>query len=171
MEIWKRLKEYSEDYEVSSKGRIKSIKYGRDRILKTHITTRGYEEVCLRVSGKSKHLAVHRLVAKTFLPNLENFPEINHKDENRLNNTIENLEWCTRKYNMEYSKLHEKLRKAIIRINPVTNERRIYDCIVNVKLDGYDDSAVSKCCKGKRKMHKGYIWEYKVSDICITKMS
>ena len=107
-EVWKDIKDFS-NYEISNLGRIKSKeKYDSinrlkpEIILKTRITTNGYEGVSLTKEGKRYNKEIHRLVAETFIPNPENYPVVNHKDEDKLNNKVDNLEWCTISYNNSY---------------------------------------------------------------------
>ena len=122
-EIWRPIKGYENLYEISSRGRIKSVdryvkgRYGNLRfqkggIRKTTCNSRGYPAIALCKDGKYKMFNIHRLVAKAFIPNPDNLPEINHKDENKENNCVDNLEWCTRKYNMNYGttqyRIHNK---------------------------------------------------------------
>lgn len=107
-EIWKDVVGYESRYKVSSTGRIYSIRAGR--ILKTCISNKGYELACLRGDdGKRSQKTVHRLVATAFLDNPDNLPIINHKDENKLNNSVDNLEWCTFEYNNSYGKMENAL--------------------------------------------------------------
>lgn len=101
-EIWRDVVGYEGLYRVSSTGKVYSILAGR--ILKTCISNTGYELVCLRsVDGKRHQKTVHRLVATAFVPNPKGLPIVNHKDEDKLNNQADNLEWCTYTYNNEYS--------------------------------------------------------------------
>lgn len=105
-EIWKPVIEYEEYYEVSNLGRVRRTAssnphYNSDGILKPNIR-RGYYYVVLCVNNIHKSCNIHRLVASSFISNPDNFPYINHKDENKLNNRVENLEWCTAKYNTNY---------------------------------------------------------------------
>ena len=106
MEIWKPIKGYDGLYEVSNKGRIKSLNcynYKTPRLLKVSKRPDGYLSVRLSKNNKQTTKTVHRLVADAFLPNINNYEMINHKDENRANNNVDNLEWCTRAYNQNYS--------------------------------------------------------------------
>lgn len=122
-EIWRPIKGYENLYEISNHGRIKGVdryvkgRYGNLRFQKGHIrkatyNNRGYQAIPLCKDGKYKTFLVHRLVAETFIPNPDNLPEVNHKDENKENNYVDNLEWCTRKYNMNYGitqyRIHNK---------------------------------------------------------------
>lgn len=100
MEIWKTVKDYP-NYEVSNMGRVRN-KEGK--ILCFETTEKGYFRVDLTNNEGRKHFKVHRLVASAFIPNDNNFPQINHKDENKQNNTVDNLEWCTNWYNAHYDK-------------------------------------------------------------------
>ena len=124
-EIWKEIKGYEGLYQVSNFGRIKSLerivfggKWGKqkvsEKILKNCIGTTSYLKVCLNKNGKRKNFDVHRLVGIYFLENKNNFKCLNHKDEDKSNNFVFNLEWCTHKYNNEYNgrslKVAEKQR-------------------------------------------------------------
>lgn len=111
IEIWKDISGYEGKYQVSNIGRVKSLQrwsgtkyYNREQILKNHINKRnGYVYVYLTKNNKSKNVRLHRLVAKAFIPNPNDYDDINHKDCNRTNNNVDNLEWCTRSYNIKYS--------------------------------------------------------------------
>lgn len=107
-EIWKDIDGYEGLYRVSNHGRVKSFrkstKYGSpdEFILKSSVANNGYCQVTLYDNAKRKKFLVHRLVAQAFIPNPKNLPQINHLDENRTNNNVDNLEWCTAKYNNSY---------------------------------------------------------------------
>ena len=98
-EIWISI---DDRYSVSNFGRIKSSYANKEKILKPFKDAGGYLKVDLRSKGKRKTMSVHRLVALAFIPNPNNLPEINHKDKNKENNYVDNLEWCTAKYNCNY---------------------------------------------------------------------
>ena len=98
-EVWKKIPNY-ENYDVSNLGKIRNSKTSILR--KTSIFRTGYEMVVLFKNGKRKNCSVHRLVAEAFIPNPNNLPEVNHKDEIKTNNFVDNLEWCTRIYNENY---------------------------------------------------------------------
>lgn len=89
-----------DNYSVSNKGRVRNDKSGR--ILKLHTIPQGYFQAQLSKGGKVYHLLVHRLVAEAFLPNPNQFPIINHINEDKGDNRVENLEWCTYQYNLNY---------------------------------------------------------------------
>lgn len=115
MEKWLDIKDYEGYYQISSLGRVKSLKridrINRsidEKIRKTKLNNRGYEQVSLYKNGKSKYFLVHRLVAEAFIKNGNNFPQVNHIDENNQNNIVENLEWCTNKYNANFGSRIER---------------------------------------------------------------
>ena len=110
MEIWKDITGYENKYQVSNLGNVKSLDYinnlGKTKIgklLKYRISDRGYNSAMLYKDGKQKTYKVHRLVAFAFIENKHNKPYINHKDGNKLNNNILNLEWCTHKENVVHA--------------------------------------------------------------------
>lgn len=115
MEEWKviEIPEFQGNYEVSTLGRIRTIphkccdRFGRKRQVKEHIKAtrtnpKGYKMINIRYQGKFYTFGVHRIVAETFIPNPGNLPEVNHKDEDKANNSVNNLEWCTHQYNSAY---------------------------------------------------------------------
>lgn len=115
-EIWKDIKNYEGLYQVSNLGRIKSLDrldiYGRrvhGRILKPGKDHQGYLGIGLCKEGIRKSKRIHRLVAETFIPNPNKYLEVNHKDEDKENNAINNLEWCDRKYNGNYGTIKERI--------------------------------------------------------------
>lgn len=116
VEEWKPIKDYEGLYEISSNGRVKSLNYnktGREQILKPIKNRFGYLQIILNQNGKKKHFSVHRLVAQAFISNIENKPCINHKDEDKTNNKVENLEWCTVSYNNNYGTRNKQVSKAL----------------------------------------------------------
>ena len=115
MEEWKSIPGYEGLYEVSSYGRVKRLEgYDRfnrkivNKLLKPSYNTSGYYIVHLYNNGFMKSKLLHRLVAQAFIPNPDNLPEVNHKDEDRTNNSVENLEWCNRKYNCNFGTLQQR---------------------------------------------------------------
>ena len=124
-EIWKPVVGYEGLYEVSSYGRVRSldkyVKYKskgyrlhRGRILTGSISRCGYIMCHIRVNEVSKYYLVHRLVAEAFIPNLDNLSCINHKDEDKTNNCVENLEWCSHRYNNTYGTRKERFRNTML---------------------------------------------------------
>ena len=120
MEEWKDIKGYEGIYQISNKGRVKSLNRidsrGRKRnekILSPTPINGGYLHLNLYKNGKKKPYLIHRLVAEAFLPNPDNLPVVNHKDENKLNNNVENLEWCSVEYNNKYGTRQERITKKL----------------------------------------------------------
>lgn len=123
-EIWRDIVGYEGKYQVSNCGRVRSVKrtvwdnrgYYKtvpEKILKVGITSRGYAEVQLWKDGIKKYYLVHRLVGQAFLPNPEKLPQVNHKDENKQNNNVDNLEFCSVSYNNTYNGKAKKAGKKI----------------------------------------------------------
>ena len=176
MEIWKDVKGYEGLYQVSSWGNVKSLERIdnnnhpiKEKIIKFYKTIGGYIQVCLWKNGKVKHFQIHRLVAQAFIPNPYNLPEVNHKDENPLNNCVENLEWCDHNYNINYGTRTEKASetkfKPVLQIDKNTNEvvAEFHSLQEVYRQLGYSMGNISQCCNGKPKYKSayGYKWEYK----------
>lgn len=98
MEVWKTIQNYGGLYQVSNTGKVRDLK---NHIKPVYKNNKGYECLSLYYNGKTYHPTVHRLVAKAFIPNPNNYDQINHKDCNKENNSVENLEWCNRRYNYD----------------------------------------------------------------------
>ena len=113
-EVWKDIKGYEGLYQINNFGKVKSLKkyagrsFRKEKILKEYIDKDGYIKVILCKNNKTRFLSIHRLLAEAFIPNPNNFPQINHKDEDKSNNSLENLEWCTCKYNINYGNRTKK---------------------------------------------------------------
>ena len=159
MEVYKQIIGYEGLYEVSNLGNVKSLNYlhtGQEKLLSPAFDKDGYLLVVLSKNGEKKTCKVHRLVAQAFLPNPNNYPEINHKDENKLNNSVNNLEWCTAQYNHDYS-----LSKQVEQYDLSGNYIATWKSTVEIQRQlGFDQSSISKCCLGKLKTSHGYIWKY-----------
>lgn len=112
MEIWKDIKDFDR-YQVSNYGNVKSFKHKKDGKLLKLIKQKNYLYVALSKNCKESRRLVHRLVAEAFIPNPDNLSEVNHKDENPMNNCVENLEWCTSKYNANYGTRNKRRAKPI----------------------------------------------------------
>lgn len=170
LEFWEDKKDYKGHYQVSNFGRIKSIKFGKEIILKPGTNKNGYSYVILYKNGKVKKFTVHRLVAEAFIPNPYNLPEVNHKDENKQNNVASNLEWCDAKYNHNYGTINERIAakntngKCSKKVYQYTLDGqfvREWESTREAGRNGFDQSAVAACCRGKRKKYKDFIWRYK----------
>ena len=170
IEIWKDITGYEGLYQVSNLGRVKSLKYKRsnkEKIIKSYVRKLGYLAVSLYKENKFKIFSIHRLVAQAFVPNPNNLPCINHKDENPSNNIWTNLEWCTYEYNNNYGA--HNIRQANTKSKPIkqisldgTVVKIWPSALVACKENEYNRSSISFCCKGIRKTHKGYLWAYLV---------
>ena len=115
-EIWKPVIGYYGLYEVSNFGRVKSINYnktGKERLMKQVVNKQGYYQVTLHKNGSMAAKKVHRLVAEAFIPNPNNLPCVNHKNEDKTDNRVENLEWCSIEYNNRYGMRGKKISEAI----------------------------------------------------------
>lgn len=179
-EIWKDIPGYEGAYQASNKGRIKRLEsvvevnshiYRRTvpaHICKQYPQRNGYVAVNLFKGGAQKRCNVHRLIAVTFIPNPECLPQVNHKDENKTNNCIENLEWCSAQYNINYGDRTRRMSytqgKRVRVTNKQSGESRIFlkiqDAVneLNIPLNGRMN--ISKCLRGIIKSAYGYKWEY-----------
>lgn len=179
MEIWKDVVGYEGKYKVSNMGRVYSL--NKEKYMRCCNDKRGYARLILRKDNKSYGNLVHRLVATAFLPNPSNYKEINHKDENPSNNTVDNLEWCTKKYNNNYgTKIERQVKNKNYR--QIADKQSIkvlqYDRDGNLlmtwksareckKKSGFDNSVIAKCCRGELNTAYGFKWEYYYgSNIC-----
>ena len=172
MEEWKNIKGYEGLYQVSNFGRVKSLNYhrtGKEVLMKpgrfVMKSGNAYYGVKLYKDSKMNVKLVHRLVAEAFIPNPNNLPQVNHKDENGLNNRVDNLEWCTRKYNTNYGTARERMKEK--------RSKPVYQYSIDGELikewpslseigrqTGYSCGYISDCCNGKRKTAYGFIWRY-----------
>ena len=146
----------------------------QQRFLSTSLDEKGYVKVSLWVNKKVKTIKIHRLVAKYFVPNPYNYKEVNHKDENKTNNHAENLEWCTRKYNVNYgerskkaghSNLNNNQSKRILQYDKNGNFIKEYPSINEAarqlgKESVHGATNISMCARGITKTAYGYIWKF-----------
>jgi hypothetical protein len=181
VELWKDISGYEGLYKISSHGRVWSCRLNKAMSLKIN---KGYLMVNLKIDKAEKNCSVHRLVAMAFLENPQNKREVNHLDEDKLNNRVENLQWVTSKENAnwgtrnqrisDYVKAHPvttyrtsdkrwiRAGRQIKQINKYTNEViATYNSISEVvEKYGYHQGNISSCCSGKRNEASGYIWQY-----------
>lgn len=187
--MWKNIKGYEEIYKISDKGEIWSKdrlcidKKGRKRFrkgmkLNPDIAPNGYYRITFSKNGKKVQKYLHRLIAEYFIPNPNNLPQVNHKDGNKLNCKIENLEWVTVQENVIHAYknglinrargnkhpnygLHggkSKKAKKVIAKNIITEETKTYDSIIDTKKDGFLPSEVSRCCNHGG-THHGFVFK------------
>ena len=163
MEIWKDIEGYEGLYQVSNEGRVRSFHRNREKILKSSDNGTGYLMVGLSLDKKYKKCLIHRLVAKAFIPNPNNLLEVNHKDECKTNNSVENLEWCSSKYNNNYGSRTEKTSKKVYQYTFSGTLVKIWSSAAECGRNGYNLGHVASCCRGKEKKHKGFKWSYNTS--------
>lgn len=183
VEIWKDIAGYENLYQVSNLGRVRSLdrilnhwrggkRLRKGCVIKTADFKNGYKYVTLCKDGKLKKYLVHRLVAFMFLQNPNNYPCVNHKDENPSNNNVDNLEWCTQRYNINYGTRNEKISKKLLNYQswakPVLQYTKQGDLINEYpsimeaeRQTKIHSGSISNCCNNKRKTSGGFIWRYK----------
>lgn len=162
-EIFKDIPNYEGLYQASNLGRIKSLK--TKIVLKQKLSNQGYLRTTLCKNKNKRCIGTHRLVALCFIPNPDNLPVVNHKDENKINNCAYNLEWCTIQYNNTYGHRIEKmlphLIKKIVQLDVEGNYIRTWENISKVGRQFEINAAVIiGCCSGTYKTACGYKWMY-----------
>lgn len=201
-EVWKPIKGYESKYQISNYGRVKALERIKtyyimgskrqvlvpSRIRVSYLNFKGYYRITLHNEVKDENVFIHRLVAIAFLPNPQNLPQVNHKDENKTNNIVwlddkqnvveeyTNLEWCTALYNNNFGTKNKRISETMknSHIQKDYSIKRIIQYTINgVMLAEYssatqaglnvgaDPSGISKCCRGIYKQFKGYLWRYK----------
>ena len=188
-EVWKSIDGFG-NYMVSNLGNVKSIERlafhprarrgvatKREHLLKPFLNHKGYPMVKLYHNTKTKTIAIHRLVAGAFIENPHSLPQVNHKDENKQNNNVDNLEWCTNDYNVHYgtvirrrgesiknSEAHkrysERRCKKVAQLDDKNNILKVWKSVVSAEDDGFYSDGVIACCKGRKQTYKGYKWQY-----------
>lgn len=171
-----KLLDINDYYYIDENGNVYSYYHNRKRKISTFHGRNNY--LCVSLSKNNTHNTyfVHRLVAQAFIPNPENKPQVNHKDGNKLNNCVENLEWCTASENTKHA--YDNKLTHIKRGDESPNAIKIdqFDknnnfirtwggatCVQN-KL-GLNKSNIIQCCKGRYKTVGGYIWRYHESEV------
>ena len=189
MEKWKDVKGYEGLYQVSDLGRIKSFKTSRPKALTVQPDSRGYLQIGLVKDGKRKNFKVHRLVAKAFINNEFNKPQVNHINEDKTDNRAVNLEWVTQSENSNHgsaqlrrkfkmvgkkrencSEITKKIIETKKKNGTLNNKKTPVICLdMNIKFNSIKEageyfsirtSEISACCKGKRKTCGGHRWAY-----------
>ena len=182
-EVWKDVKGYEGQYQVSDKGNVRSVarinhigsKYS-GRTLKPRHQSGGYLQVGLYKNGKVKNKYIHRLVVEAFIHNPNNFPEVNHLDENKINNELSNLEWCDSSYNSNYGtrieRIVQKQSKKVRAVNVKSGGVITFNSTMEARRKGYNQGAVAAACRGDYKnnntgkligdghTYRGYRWSY-----------
>lgn len=179
-ESWRPIEGFP-NYLVSNKGRVYSLPRPRydkpnyiqkGRLLSPRLGGHGYYYVGLCDKGNVTTKTVHRLVAEAFLPNPNDFECVNHRDECRVNNFVENLEWCTTAYNVTYGGAIRK-RQARFHAIGITKGIEQYDKEGNyigsfssvseaARSIGRKPGGITNCCKGNRNSAYGFVWKYKI---------
>ena len=181
-EIWEDINGYKSLYQISNKGNVRSLDriifrknkipiHVRGKTLTAVIAPNGYPVVALWKDNRGKTVYIHRLVAETLIPNPHDYPIINHKDENKANNCVENLEWCNMLYNNNYAarnqrlslslKNNNKLSKKIIQYSTDNQFIKEWNSIREIeRVLHIPGSAIVRVCKGLGKSSHGFLWRY-----------
>lgn len=178
-EVFREIAGYNGLYEISNLGNVRSLgmwKKGKGnssyfqegRVLKPQKDKDGYLQVNLYKDGNQKHHKVHRLVATAFIENTDSLPEVNHIDEDKTNNRVSNLEWCTTKYNHNYGTRTERMAetqsKRPLQLTLDYTLIKEWSSINECGRNGFCQTAVSLCCRNKYysqgNVYKGYRWMY-----------
>ena len=189
-EIWKDIEGYEGYYQVSNLGRVKRLPRGKqwpyrqthNNIRKPKQNNSGYLVVNLSKDNKVKWIGVHRLVATAFIPNPNNYPQVNHIDECKTNNVVENLEWCTQSQNNLHGTARQRQNetrhkndpdRVVWKASAMKHAKRVAMCSRDGELlrsfasmteasqeTGVDITTISYQCNGKRKSRRNYYWRY-----------
>lgn len=157
MEIYKDIRGYEGLYQVSDTGKVYSIKRNKELSIQK---SKGYLRVQLWKNGSCKWFLIHRLVAEAFIPNPDNLPQVNHKDECKFNNNIDNLEWCSAKYNSNYGTRITRMEKEVLQYDLNGNFIKKWPSIKSTSDFGFIPQRVGQVCLGRSFHHKNYIWKY-----------
>lgn len=185
VEIWKDITGYEGIYQISNYGRVKSldreihknngvIEHRNGQIMKLLLDKDGYCILGLRIKNKiKKSFRVHRLVAEAFIKNPDNLPEVNHKDENKSNNYVQNLEWCSSQYNNKYGTKSERTQITKIKTSSYNCRKPVLQFDLNGNLIkrwesaseaerklNFSNSCINRCCNHQRNKYLNYKWEF-----------
>ena len=167
-EIWKDIEGFEGLYKVSNLGNVKSLNYrrtGKERILKGRKDGNGYLLVNLSKNNIIKTHKIHRLVAAAFCENHHGYKEVNHINEDKADNRAENLEWCSRSYNMNYGTRAEKTYKPVFSVDKVSGLVMYWESIREAeKCTGISHQNICHCLKGRQKSAGGHYWYYSNAD-------
>lgn len=172
MEIWKDIRGFEGSYQISSLGRVKSLKWGKERIMKLNKNRCGYPMICLTHKYQKISKLIHKLVAEAFIPNPDNKSEIDHIDTDKTNNRVENLRWCTRsenlnnpltveKYRNSYqnSTATKKIMKPVIQLSRQGKPLRYFESATEAKR-GTKINNIQTVCKGRINTAGNFRWLY-----------
>ena len=172
-EVWKDIHGYEGLYQASTYGRVRSLPRATTsgRVLKPKVEKIGYLRLSLSKDNSIETKLVHRLISLTFIPNPNNFPQVNHLDEDKTNNRVENLEWCTAQYNSNYGthvdRCAEHNRNHPSKSIPVAQYdlngnliARYPSAIEAYRITGIHFSNILRVCKGEFQQSRGYKWHY-----------
>lgn len=162
MEVWKDIKGFEGLYQVSTMGRVRSFhKYGgvEQRILRIKKSKCGYMTVILSKNGKGKTLLVHRLVAQAFISNPKSERFVNHKDEDKTNNQVDNLEWCSAEHNNTYGTRNQRAIESKKKRVLCVETGRIFESLKSA-TEITRATGIHKVAKGKQLTSGGYHWRY-----------
>ena len=165
-EVWKDAPGFEKGYMISNLGRVYS-KYTH-KIRKNHLVRDGYISAILKQDGKQYGVFIHRLVAQAFIPNPNNLPIVNHKDENPANNCVSNLEWCSYSYNNTYNDTHikrnKKFEKPVYCYDKTGQLKAIYPSLTQGSLavlgTNRGTGNITMCCKGQLYTYHKLVWSY-----------
>lgn len=172
-EIWLPIKGYEGRYEVSNIGNVNSLNYenkGYAKLLKPGVTKKGYLYVYLTKNGKEKKFFIHRIVAEAFIPNWFDYSQVNHIDEDKTNNHVDNLEWCSAKENSNHGTRNKRISekntngkksKSVLQYTKTGEFVKEWPSASECGRNGFGRSFVCMCCRGDRKTAYGFIWKYK----------
>lgn len=147
-------------YAITENGEVWS--YQSNKFLKGEINRSGYIYVMLYKGRTRRAYRIHRLVAEAYIPNPKNLPQVNHKDENKTNNNVSNLEWCTNKYNINYGTHNQRMKESKHKSVICIETGKVFQSITEASIEtGILKQSISHCCKGRYHTAGGYHWAWK----------
>jgi len=169
-EIWLPIADFENLYQISNYGRVRSLPRNttKGKIMKLDKNIDGYMCICLSKNNINKRMRVNRLVASAFIPNPNNLPQVNHINEIKTDNRVENLEWVTTKQNNNHGTHNEKIAKAkskqVNQYDLAGNFIKTWESATEIERQlGFAQGNISNCCNGKRKSAYGFIWRFNES--------